>query len=386
MPLSRKTQQDVINGRLSKHFDMYTFLWKNNGYRLRHIHLGAFSRFSLFHWNIHSLRCWFGNGKHFVDFCFDPFYVKRSERNRMALTILAINQSLTTGLYRTAIYFSQEYMPYKATDAVGAVLTGQEWQRPDAETLRYCDIGELVTDTRVDGLLSTLLSLGAAEMGGHIRILFMDECPWLNGHLETWADRWARSQRELEERERQHVAELAAMEAMRAPILGYCPRCFRQTEQCKGDRHRGENRCMKCNGDLGDPNRRWCANCIDLPYREKREAALGHAIVYAGEELPEGGWNEMAARVEKPFARGSVCKPCWELNYCPYWDLVEYFPFAGEDIDMEDIRQGYQDALIQLKSGKLSTEEDVWEAVQQLTATAANEELGDREGSKPAFF
>jgi hypothetical protein len=75
-------------------------------------------------------------------------------------------------------------------------------------------------------------------------------------------------------------------------------------------------------------------------------------------------------RSRKPFP-GSVCKPCWELKYCPYGDLVEYFPFASDEkIDMADIRNRYQDALSQLTSGELNGEEDVWEAVQILLYNA----------------
>lgn len=29
-----------------------------------------------------------------------------------------------------------------------------------------------------------------------------------------------------------------------------------------------------------------------------------------------------------PFPKGSVCKPCWELKYCPYGPLVDLFPHA----------------------------------------------------------
>lgn len=30
---------------------------------------------------------------------------------------------------------------------------------------------------------------------------------------------------------------------------------------------------------------------------------------------------------------GAVCKPCWELNYCPYGPLVEQFPIAEAGVD-----------------------------------------------------
>ncbi|MCO5203453.1 MAG: HNH endonuclease [Anaerolineae bacterium] len=29
----------------------------------------------------------------------------------------------------------------------------------------------------------------------------------------------------------------------------------------------------------------------------------------------------------------SVCKPCWEIKYCPYGSLIEQFPFSVDDND-----------------------------------------------------
>lgn len=42
--------------------------------------------------------------------------------------------------------------------------------------------------------------------------------------------------------------------------------------------------------------------------------------------------------MKKPYPKGSVCKPCWELKYCPYGILVEEFPLfhvtdKGQDFD-----------------------------------------------------
>lgn len=69
----------------------------------------------------------------------------------------------------------------------------------------------------------------------------------------------------------------------------------------------------------------------------------------------------------KRFPVGSVCKPCWELKYCPYGDLVEFFPYAGDgEVDMVGIEQTHQEAFSELTSGKLKTEEDIWDAVQRL--------------------
>jgi hypothetical protein len=75
----------------------------------------------------------------------------------------------------------------------------------------------------------------------------------------------------------------------------------------------------------------------------------------------------VARRSKKRFPEGSVCKPCWELKYCPYGYLVEMFPHASEKpIDQQDVKKGYDLALSELTSGKLSEEEEVWDAVDRL--------------------
>ena len=106
----------------------------------------------------------------------------------------------------------------------------------------------------------------------------LEDCPWLNDRLETWADRQARM--EEEEAEHQRYAE----EMARAPVYDFCERCGGQTEKCKGSQHRGHSHCMACGGRVGDAAARLCVNCLDLPYREKREKAIGEEIMYLGEE------------------------------------------------------------------------------------------------------
>jgi 5-methylcytosine-specific restriction endonuclease McrA len=79
-------------------------------------------------------------------------------------------------------------------------------------------------------------------------------------------------------------------------------------------------------------------------------------------------WKQnVARRSKKRFPEGSVCKPCWELKYCPYGSLVEMFPLTGSDpIDQHHVKERYDLALSELTSGKPSTEEEVWDAVQRL--------------------
>jgi len=41
---------------------------------------------------------------------------------------------------------------------------------------------------------------------------------------------------------------------------------------------------MDCGGGAGDDTRRFCVNCLDLHWREKREKAIGGSITYLSEE------------------------------------------------------------------------------------------------------
>ena len=47
------------------------------------------------------------------------------------------------------------------------------------------------------------------------------------------------------------------------------------------------------------------------------EFGNGHGILNQKEEYEEGHLKQLAKR---------ICKPCWELKYCPYGPLVEEFP------------------------------------------------------------
>jgi hypothetical protein len=40
---------------------------------------------------------------------------------------------------------------------------------------------------------------------------------------------------------------------------------------------------MECGGGVVDIQWRHCANCVDLPYRKKREKVIGEPIVYENE-------------------------------------------------------------------------------------------------------
>lgn len=70
----------------------------------------------------------------------------------------------------------------------------------------------------------------------------------------------------------------------------------------------------------------------------------------------------------KPFPEGSVCKPCWELKYCPYGYLVEYSPLfhMGDGEEDFDTTQIYNKVLEELKEKGAHNEEDVHDYFQRL--------------------
>jgi len=197
------------------------------------------------------------------------------------LIVLRTDADSATGLRRLALYLSQEYLPHKERDAAGVVLPNQEWQHPEPTELHYCHIGTLHGDDRTLQVIEATLHLGNGQFGGHGRFLVFDTCLWIEERLESWDDRRAREEEEEAEREAERHREWL----LAAPIFAYCPHCEQDTEQCKGPDHRGSNRCMRCCGGVGNASVQHCSNCLDLPYREKREIAIKETIAYTGEAL-----------------------------------------------------------------------------------------------------
>lgn len=193
----------------------------------------------------------------------------------MAITLIGIRESADAG-HITTFFISGEYIPHKERDEFGNVLPDQEWQHPEPAGLHYCRLGTFAMDEGVGHLLDALLNLGATQMGGHVRVKVVEDASWMPRQIETWADRAEREETERIERERQYQFE-------HAQVYGYCSRCAEHTEQCKNPQHRGPNLCINCNGGAGNTTDRHCSNCLDLPWRNKRERALGQEIVYTSE-------------------------------------------------------------------------------------------------------
>jgi hypothetical protein len=65
---------------------------------------------------------------------------------------------------------------------------------------------------------------------------------------------------------------------------------------------------------------------------------------------------------KKPRLKHKVCKPCWELKYCPYGPLVEYFPLHPEGLSRTAAEAMHRRARAELK--RAHREIDVCWAVQ----------------------
>jgi len=61
-----------------------------------------------------------------------------------------------------------------------------------------------------------------------------------------------------------------------------------------------------------------------------------------------------------------VGKPCWELKYCPYGPIVEQYPLAHSEIDLDEIQNQYQEMISNFATGKYKTEDDILDATLRL--------------------
>lgn len=194
------------------------------------------------------------------------------------MTIVSVHSKQEDGTVHLGLFASNEYLPYKERDADGNVLPNQEWQHPDPARLRYNELGTLKNSERLSQLFQAIVDVGTGQMGGHIRVIEATDTTCVQGKLQSWTERF-----DYEEAER--AEQLEERRRREERLYEYCPRCGTQTEACKSPLHRGQNRCMECGGGVADVTERHCVNCLDLPWREKREKSLGAPIVYESENL-----------------------------------------------------------------------------------------------------
>jgi 5-methylcytosine-specific restriction endonuclease McrA len=72
------------------------------------------------------------------------------------------------------------------------------------------------------------------------------------------------------------------------------------------------------------------------------------------------------AKPKLPKLKMVVCKPCWELRYCPYGPLVENFPLCPERQDLAGVEKRYRELLDGLANGKYKTEAEILTATEYL--------------------
>jgi hypothetical protein len=76
--------------------------------------------------------------------------------------------------------------------------------------------------------------------------------------------------------------------------------------------------------------------------------------------------NPRTISKKKPRLTPVVCKPCWELKYCPYGPLVELFPHPGEEHNIRQIKKLYKESLNLVKAGSLKSEKAIRKVVQDI--------------------
>jgi len=61
-----------------------------------------------------------------------------------------------------------------------------------------------------------------------------------------------------------------------------------------------------------------------------------------------------------------VCKPCWEIHYCPYGPLVEFYPLTGDKRSSRGAARRYRNQLTRFANGIFKTEEQIHHAIEYL--------------------
>ena len=86
------------------------------------------------------------------------------------------------------------------------------------------------------------------------------------------------------------------------------------------------------------------------------------------EKKPGSKMPKQPAGLKKPRLKHLVCKPCWELKYCPYGGLVEFFPLVSESdpIPLKQIARSYKSWLSAAMEGRLKTKARVYEAIEKI--------------------
>ncbi len=69
---------------------------------------------------------------------------------------------------------------------------------------------------------------------------------------------------------------------------------------------------------------------------------------------------------KKPRLKHVVCKPCWELKYCPYGSLVEFFPLPDDPPPFSETKKAYKSWIAEVRGGSLKTIKDINRAIEAI--------------------
>jgi hypothetical protein len=75
---------------------------------------------------------------------------------------------------------------------------------------------------------------------------------------------------------------------------------------------------------------------------------------------------------KQKFPEGSVCKPCWELKYCPYGPLVEFFPLnpIGDEWQYDYWNDCYEKASEEAAAPLARTPDEIADLYHRLSVSA----------------
>lgn len=84
--------------------------------------------------------------------------------------------------------------------------------------------------------------------------------------------------------------------------------------------------------------------------------------------MPARSTKPMPKVTRKPRLKHVVCKPCWELHYCPYGPLVEFFPLVHEEdpIPLAQVKRSYKSWVSAVKAGELKSEGEILQAIEKI--------------------
>lgn len=75
---------------------------------------------------------------------------------------------------------------------------------------------------------------------------------------------------------------------------------------------------------------------------------------------------EAGKSVKKPRLKHIVCKPCWELKYCPYGPLVEFFPSPSDLLPLDVVKKSHKSWISAVQKGTLKTTNEIYTAIEKI--------------------